>query len=171
MILLCCVCIIKSGWKRWIGLMIGQPFLSNQRYIKGGVKQPSDMSRSIFIPGIFQYYYFQYEKAHGPFSMRLGFYPQADYTVHGGGKDDIGTYVITGVYSPETLRMGLIKQYQAGTGNSSENLGHQVTIQVEWNFELQQFDGRYYLRTKLHSDQNSVVIRREHSNNFHSLNI
>ena len=170
--MICCVCVIKLGCRRWKGRGVGRPSHSNEHYIQDGtVKEPSNLTESVFISGIFQYYYFQYETAHGPFSMRLDFNPHAKYTVEGGGEDDIGTYVITGVYSPETLRMGLIKQYQARTGNSSENLGHQVTIQVQWSFVRQQFDGKYYLRTKLHSDQNSVVIRREHLNNFHSLNI
>ena len=161
--------IITLGWKCFEERVLCQPTHSNEHYIQDGtVKEPSDLTESMFIPGIFQYCYFDYEAAHGPFSMRLDFNPHAEYTVHGGGEDDIGTYVITGVYSPETLRMGLIKQYQAGTGNSSENLGHKITIQVEWSFARQQFDGQYYLRTKLPSDQNSVVIRPEHPNDFES---
>lgn len=103
--------------------------------------------------------------------MRLDFYPEPVYTVHGTGIDDIGTYVITGNYSPKTLRMGLTKKYQEGTGGSNENLGHEVTIQVEWNLQNKQFEGTYYLRTSKHRDENFVVIRREPTNDVRTLNI
>ncbi|CAF4426872.1 unnamed protein product, partial [Adineta steineri] len=99
----------------------------------------NDMSNAVFRSGTYATYYHQYNLEHGPYDVKLGFYPQADYRVHGGGVDDIGAYVITGVYSPSTLRMGLEKHYQLGTGNSSENLGHKVTIQVEWDAYNQQF--------------------------------
>ena len=134
---------------------------SNKRYIHHGAKQPIELGRSMFTPGTYQTYYFQYGSHHGPFSMTLGFRPQDGYIVDGGGTDDIGTYVITGIYSLETLRMGLIKQYQVGTGNPTENLGHQVTIQVEWNSENEQFEGKYYLRTSRHRDSNKFVIRHD----------
>ena len=162
--------IITLGWRLLKERLVGEPFLSNEHYIQDGtVKEPSNLTESVFISGIFQYYYFQCETARGPFSMRLDFNSHAEYTVEGGGEDDIGTYVITGVYSPKTLRMGLKKQYQARTGNSSANLGHKITIQVQWSVVRQQFDGKYYLRTKLHSDQKSVVIRPEHPNDFELL--
>ncbi|CAF5119486.1 unnamed protein product [Rotaria sp. Silwood1] len=93
--------------------------------------------------------------------MNLGFYPEAGYSVHGGGNDDVGTYIITGIYSPSTLRMSLKKHYQIGTGNPRENLGHQVKIQVEWNHNNRQFEGKYYVRTRLHKDENIFIIRYE----------
>lgn len=43
--------------------------------------------------------------------------------------------------------MGLTKTYRLGTGNPVENLGHDVTIQVEWNRYSQQFTGKWYVRT------------------------
>jgi hypothetical protein len=123
-------------------------------------------NNSIFISGTFESYYYQYRRYHGPHNMELAFYPQADYRVHGGGTDDIGTYIITGVYSPRTLRMGLEKHYQKGTGNPSENLGHIVTIQVEWNDIEQQFEGKYYLRTIKHRDEGMFIIRFQNQNRY-----
>ncbi len=145
--------------------MKGWSLRSNNGYINTGIAMQYDMSKSVFIPGTYASYYYQYNKYHGPHDMKLAFYPEAGYIIHGGGRDDIGTYIITGVYSPRTLRMGLEKQYQIGTGNPSENLGHIVIIQVEWNFQNRQFEGKYYLRTKKHRDENMFIIRFEGSKN------
>lgn len=68
----------------------------------------------------------------------------------------------------ETLRMSLTKRYQAGTGDSNENRGHEVTIQVEWNLETKQFEDIYYLQTSQHHDENSVVIKHEPTNSLHT---
>jgi hypothetical protein len=68
--------------------------------------------------------------------------------VTGSGFDDIGMYTIDGVYSTHSRRMGLTKTYQAGTGNLSQNLGHKVTIQLEWNRNTNQFEGQWYVRTR-----------------------
>jgi len=119
------------------------------------------MSQAVFIPGTYASYYYQNGSYHGPSDMNLAFYPAAGYRVHGGGRDTFGSYVITGVYSPRTLRMGLEKHYQSGTGNPSESLGRMVTIQVEWNHENQQFEGKYYLRTATLTDENMFIIRFE----------
>jgi hypothetical protein len=37
------------------------------------------------------------------------FYPKANRIVYGKGKDHLGTFVATGVYSPRTLRMAFNK--------------------------------------------------------------
>jgi hypothetical protein len=73
--------------------------------------------------------------------------------VTGSGLDDVGTFTIDGTYSIETRRIGLTKTYQIGTGNPSENLGHQVTIQLEWDTLNSQFEGKWYVRTsKFHGE-------------------
>jgi hypothetical protein len=170
LLIFCCFCIVCL-----IGIpfqqLKGRPFRSNSSYINTGVAMQYDMSKSVFISGAFESYYYQYNKYHGPHNLKLGFYPEAGYIVHGGGVDDVGTYIITGIYSPRTLRMGLEKHYQIGTGNSSENLGHIVTIQVEWNFQNQQFEGKYYLRTSRHRDENLFIIRFQHSKHIHPYTI
>ncbi|CAF5037350.1 unnamed protein product [Rotaria sp. Silwood1] len=139
----------------------GRPLRSSRSYVNGRIAWEYDISNSIFIPATFASYYYQYGMNHGPFNMKLGFYPEAGYIVHGGGNDDVGTYIITGIYSPRTLRMSLKKHYQTGTGNPQENLGHKVKIQVEWNHYNQQFEGKYYVRTRLHKDENIFIIRYE----------
>ncbi len=48
-------------------------------------------------------------------------------------EDVVGVFAIEAMYSNETNRIGLTKIYQQGTGNQSENLGYQATIQLTWN--------------------------------------
>jgi hypothetical protein len=144
----------------------GRPVRSNSGYINTGAGIQYDISKSVFISGIFESYYYQYNKYHGPHNVKLGFYPQGGNIVHGGGVDDVGTYTITGTYSPRTLRMGLEKNYQSGTGNSSENLGHTVTIQVEWNSRTQRFEGKYYVQTSKHRDENIFIIQPQQRKHF-----
>ncbi|CAM4839306.1 unnamed protein product [Rotaria magnacalcarata] len=167
-ILLCfCCCLVCGTFTGTSIICRGRPIHSNNSYINSGVGIGYNISQSIFKSGIFSSYYYQYRSDHGPFRMQLGFYPEGGYIVHGGGTDDIGTYVITGVYSPRTLRMGLEKRYQVGTGDLNENLGHTVIIHVQWNHENQQFEGKYYLRTRKHRDENKFIIRREGGENYH----
>jgi hypothetical protein len=161
LIILCSIC-LGCSIRIYRQSLRGRPVRSNSSYINSGVAMQYDMSKSVFISGTFESYYYQYNKYHGPSNLQLAFYPEAGYIVHGGGVDDIGTYIITGIYSPRTLRMGLEKRYQIGTGNPSENLGHIVTIQVEWNFPNKQFQGKYYLRTSKHRDENLFIIRFQH---------
>ena len=138
---------------------VGRPWMSSSRYIEAVLTIDLGIHDAFFQSGGFLSYYQQYNTFHGPFEMKLAFYPLAGYIVHGGGTDDVGTYVIKGVYSPRTLRMGLEKYYQEGTGNPMENLGHTVTIQVEWNPTQEQFHGKYYVVTPRHRDENVFVIQ------------
>ena len=138
---------------------IGRPWMSNSHYVEANLTNDLGIHDAIFQSGGFLSYYQQYNTFHGPFEMKLAFYPQAGYIVHGGGTDDVGMYVIKGVYSPRTLRMGLEKYYQKGTGNPMENLGHTVTVQVEWNPTQAQFYGKYYVVTPKHRDKNLFIIQ------------
>jgi hypothetical protein len=170
LILICfCCCLYLCG--RHCGILRGRPLRSNNRYVQSGVTMPSDIGHIIFQPGAFQSFYYQYNARHGPYNMTLAFYPEAGYIVHGGGSDNIGSFVITGIYSPRTLRMGLEKHYQLGTGDPTENLGHTVTIQVKWNHENQQFQGKYYLQTRRHRDENEFIIRFQYANHRHPYSI
>ena len=63
-------------------------------------------------------------------------------------KDSIGDYKMHGHFNTENKRMILDKQYIADTGNSKENLGHQVRIRLRWNEKRYSFVGQYYVKTK-----------------------
>ncbi len=83
----------------------------------------------MFKSGYWNSRYFQYGEWHGPCRFPLIFDGHS-MKITGSGSDDVGEFTIDGIYSTETSRIGLTKKYQAGTGNRSENLGHQVTIQL-----------------------------------------
>ncbi|CAF4087681.1 unnamed protein product, partial [Adineta steineri] len=77
----------------------------------------------------------------------------------GSGVDDIGSFTIDGTYSNETNRIGLTKQYQIGTGDPSQNLGHQVIIQVTWNEKNNQFEGKWYVQTKKYHGEGKFQLK------------
>jgi hypothetical protein len=104
------------------------------------------MNAKLFQSGLWESQYYQYDKWHGPHQLQLSF-DGIQSKVTGSGSDNIGTYSIDGVYSIPTGRIGLTKTYELGTGNPVENLGHTVTIQVEWNRYNNQFEGKWYVRT------------------------
>lgn len=139
----------------------GRPIRPSKVYVHGSFACEYDVSNLIFISGTFASYYCHNNEYHGPFDMKLGFYPSARDVVHGRGKDDIGTYIITGIYSARTLRMSLKKHYQFGTENPNANLDQVEKIQVKWNHSNQQFEGKYYRRTELDHNENKFIIRYE----------
>jgi hypothetical protein len=75
------------------------------------VSMQYDMNQTVFISDTYASYYYQYGSYYGSSDIKLGFYPQAGYHVHGGGTDTIDSYVVEGIYSPKTLQMGLEKSY------------------------------------------------------------
>ncbi|CAF1403845.1 unnamed protein product [Adineta steineri] len=79
--------------------------------------------------------------------------------VTGSGSDDIGVFTIDGTYSTETNRIDLIKTYQLGTGNSLENFGHQVTIQLTWDKTNSQFEGTWNIETDRYCDNGICELK------------
>ncbi len=127
----------------------GRPFRKNPAFVRlSNSKQTKSESHGvdIFRSGIWASQYHQYRAWHGPDQLSLSFDPQS-MKVTGSGSDNIGTFTIDGVYSTTTHRMGLTKKYQSGTGNPSENLGHEVTIQLAWNEQNHQFEGKWFVQT------------------------
>jgi hypothetical protein len=111
-----------------------------------------------FQSGIWSSVYFQYERWHGPYHFSLSF-DSSLMKVIGSGSDDIGVFTIHGTYSTETNRIGLTKTYQLGTGNSLENLGHQVTIQLTWNRGNCQFEGIWHIETSRFCDNDRFELK------------
>lgn len=125
-----------------------------------------ETSDSIFRSGVWSSRYYQYGRWHGPHKFSLSFNSQS-MKVTGKGSDDVGTFTIEGDYSTGTQRIGLTKRYQVGTGNPSENLGHGVIIQLTWNAQNNQFEGKWYVQTgKYHGDGIfELKLEQEHSLN------
>ena len=112
---------------------------------------------NIFPTGHWKSNYFQYKRWHGPHNCSLSF-DYGEQTVSGFGEDDVGVFSINGIYSFDTRRIGLTKIYQKGTGNPAENLGHTVTIQLEWNIGKRRFEGKWYVKTNQCSGTNEFRL-------------
>ncbi|CAF3194143.1 unnamed protein product [Rotaria sp. Silwood2] len=128
----------------------GKPRRSNAKFVNKTTTNDEEkqiIDIKLFQSGQWESQYFQYSKWHGPYQIELSF-DALQSKVTGSGLDDIGMYSIEGTYSTQSRRMGLTKTYQLGTGNRLENLGHTVTIQLEWNKYNNQFEGKWYVRTK-----------------------
>ncbi|CAF1469126.1 unnamed protein product [Adineta steineri] len=124
---------------------------------------------SLFSSGQWMSRYFQYKQWHGPHLFSL-FFNHKQQKVTGSGEDDVGEFSIDGIYSLNTRRIALTKKYQKGTGNSSQNLGHTVIIQIKWDSQKQLFDGKWYVKTnkyqgedrfELQFDQSTIVVDKQ----------
>ncbi|CAF4080256.1 unnamed protein product, partial [Rotaria magnacalcarata] len=138
----------------------GKPSRSNAVFVQQDFQQNYELEKydsSIFKSGHWKSQYLQYGRWHGPHRYSLVFNGHS-MSIKGSGSDDIGTFTLDGVYASQTQRIGLTKTYQRGTGNLSENLGHQVTIQLKWYPENNQFEGKWYVQTaKYHGDDKFVL--------------
>ncbi len=139
----------------------GRPLRKNPTFVHLSIsKQIKHESYDInaFRSGIWSSRYYQYGRWNGPHQFSLSFDPQS-MKVTGSGSDNIGTFTIDGVYSVTTHRIGLTKIYQAGTGNPSENLGHQVIIQLTWNAQNHQFEGKWYVQTSKYRGEDKFELK------------
>lgn len=140
----------------------------NVMFIKNTpIKHPEDekYDTSMFKSGYWTSRYFQYGKWHGPHRFFLTF-DSFSMKMTGSGSDDVGTFTLEGLYSPQTCRLALTKKYQAGTGNLQENLGHQVTIQLTWNAKSNQFEGKWYVQTSRYNGENKFELKFDASDSL-----
>lgn len=145
LIVFCCCCIpLTCIYLQHC--LTGRAFCSNWLFVKCAKKRhrQNALNESLFSSGIWSSRYYQYEKWHDRHELSLSFQEEQNL-VTGSGTDDVGSFTIVGTYSTRTLRMGLKKTYRAGTGNRMENLGHTVTIQLKWNSNTNQFEGKWYV--------------------------
>lgn len=111
-----------------------------------------------FQPGIWSSRYHQYGRWHGPYPSKFLF-DSNTLKVTGAGSDDVGKYIIKGIFSNQTNRMGLTKTYKIGTGNPTQNLGHDVIIQMAWNAHKHQFEGKWYVKTSKYSGSDKFELK------------
>ncbi|CAF2068053.1 unnamed protein product [Rotaria magnacalcarata] len=90
----CCILYVLGVWSLILYLK-GGPVLSNKLYIRSAFGVYSGTGNIIFQPGTFSSYYFKNGSWHGPHDLVLGFYPEANYIVHGRGRDEMGAFAIT----------------------------------------------------------------------------
>jgi hypothetical protein len=160
--LLCCFCRIL------VHICSGKPLRANETFIQTA---PYDQmletdGKSIFQSGVWTSRYYQYKSWHGPHKLSLAFDIGA-MKVTGSGSDDVGSFTITGIYSTKTQRLALSKKYRSGTGNSAQNLGHTVTIQLYWNPDNNQFEGKWYVQTAKYRGEDKFELKL--SNQAHSI--
>jgi hypothetical protein len=53
----------------------------------------------------------------------------------------------------------MIKAYQLGTGNRLDKFDYQMIIQLIWNSETRQFEGKWYVQTKKYRGENKFELR------------
>ncbi|CAF1207688.1 unnamed protein product [Rotaria sp. Silwood1] len=154
------VCLLGFAGFFLLRCLLGRPFRTNPNFIKTAAydKMLETDSNIIFQSGIWSSRYYQYKRWHGPHQLSLKF-DALEMTVNGTGRDDVGQYQITGIYSTKTQRLGLTKKYQSGTGNSAQNLGHNVTIQLYWNPNSKQFEGKWYVQTAKYHGEDKFELK------------
>ncbi|CAF3411273.1 unnamed protein product [Rotaria sp. Silwood1] len=137
----------------------GRPLRSNKAYIYNGFPVHNSIGNIIFQSNTFTGFYFKDGIWYEPHYFTLAFYPQANYTVYGKGKDSLGLYVAKGVYSPRTLRMAFDKYYQTEFGNVRQNQNKKMTIQVTWNPFTQSFEGKHYLKDGKYVEEQPYIMQ------------
>ncbi|CAF1308996.1 unnamed protein product [Adineta steineri] len=115
------------------------PFVNTARSA-GNIEQAQ---QSVFISGLWNYAYNQYNLAYGPFPHQLVF-NSTTRKLHGYGEDNVGQYILNGTFSEENRQMEMTQSYQYGTGNPTLNLGHQDKMQLNWNAQRKIFEGVAY---------------------------
>ena len=135
---------------------------SNPAYVRQRYTTQTSLASSIFQSGLFTGYALIDGVPRGSHTMGLSFFPQAGHVVHGKGVDHLGPFVVTGLYSLATLRMGFDKIYQGGPGGKSGNDGGpKETIQVEWSPNEQVFRGTSYSSVGTRRQQHEFILRRK----------
>ncbi len=128
--------------------------------VEGDSEKSQTYIKNHFETGVWSSRYFQYNKWHGPHKLSLSF-DCVMSRVDGQGIDDIGAFTIDGTYCLETHQIALTKTYKQGTGNSMENFGHKVTIQLTWNLDHNQFEGKWFVQTSSYRGEDKFELKFE----------
>ena len=164
----CIVFILCLPCYCWYRCRVGKPRRSNTEFVTNSTTNNENthiIDIKVFQSGPWDGQYFQNNKWHGPYRVDLSF--DAGLRVTGSGVDDVGSYSVDGIYSTESCRIGLTKTYHLGTGNPLQNLGHNVTIQLEWNKMNNQFEGKWYVRTNKYNGENNFKLTFNYQNSVY----
>ena len=136
----------------------GRPCRSNVDFINQGSKGTVPYEKDHFETGPWSSRYYQRGRWHGPHTLSLNF-DRGMSTVQGQGTDDVGEYTVEGIFSTKNHRMALTKKYRAGTGDTSENFGHSVTLQLVWNPANEQFEGKWFIQTAKYRGEDKFQLK------------
>jgi hypothetical protein len=139
----------------------GRPLKSNRAFVlttadSRHARQPFDSH--LFKSGVWSSRYLQDGKCHGPHRCLLSFDYQT-LKVSGSGNDNNGVFVIDGIISMKTGRMGLNKTYTSTLSQSSAFFQSQILIQLVWNTKNSQFEGKWYVHTKNYRAENKFYLK------------
>ncbi|CAF1195658.1 unnamed protein product [Adineta steineri] len=135
---------------------------SNEDYINMLTNEIEEENCGQFVSGFWLGRYYQYDRFYEPYQFSLSFDSQTR-EVNGNGVDDIGKFVVNGIYSINTNRLAIIKTYREETENSTENVGHNITIQVAWNSNQYHFEGKWFIKTRNYSGDGRIELKFEKS--------
>jgi hypothetical protein len=157
LICVCCFCYACHQKDKGEPCQTNETFVAlNRRDVERGAKEL--YLNNAFQSGTCSCRYYQYGAWHGPHLLSLSF-NDADMTIKGSGTDDVGTFTADGIYSKSTRRIGLTEHYQRGTGDPSQNLGHDVAIQVIYNAQRNQFEGKWYVQTHKYHGEGQIEFK------------
>lgn len=128
--------------------------------VSGTPQRSQTYEKVCFETGIWSSRYCQYNKWHGPYQLSLLF-DRTLSKVNGHGTDDVGAFVVDGMYSSETQQITLTKVYKQGTGDPTENFGHTVAIQLTWNSNHNQFEGKWLVQTSNYHGEDKFELKFE----------
>ncbi|CAF1096719.1 unnamed protein product [Adineta steineri] len=135
---------------------------SNEDYINMLTNEIEEENCDQFVSGFWLSRYYQYDRFYRPHQFSLSFDSQTRQ-VNGNGVDDIGKFVVNGIYSINTNRLAIVKTYREETENSTENFGHNITIQVAWNSNQYHFEGKWFIKTRNYSGDGRIELKFEKS--------
>ncbi|CAF0939772.1 unnamed protein product [Adineta steineri] len=124
---------------------------------------------NIFKSGFWESRYFQDETWHGPYQLSLLFNP-IRLILTGLGMDDVGKFTFAGTYSNETRQIDVKKEYSEYLDNRSENLDYPTTIQLMWNPQTDQFEGKWSVQTDEYNGEDlfDLKFKRSHPPVIHA---
>lgn len=79
--------------------------------------------------------------------------------ISGHGYDDVGKFTVDGAFSVENQAITMSKTYEIGTGDSKENFGHTVNIQIRWNSTSAQFEGKWFVDTNHYRGEDNFEMK------------
>ncbi|CAF0917710.1 unnamed protein product [Adineta steineri] len=123
----------------------------------------------IFKSGFWETRYFQDDTWHGPHQLSLWF-DHNHTTLTGLGMDDVGKFTFAGTYSNETRQIDVKKEYSEYLDNRSENLDYPTTIQLMWNPQTDQFEGKWSVQTDEYNGEDlfDLKFKRSHPPVIHA---
>ena len=137
-----CICLVCI----WIGGLdndLSNDKASNEEYINDSASAKNN-GHDPFISGKYSGYLKKYgkSKCYRMNEFELLF---IDGVVTGSGRDDVGDYIIMGIYSEHTQRMAIYKTY------TKDQLGDTVQIRLEYNIKASMWQGDWY--AKVHKNE------------------